>query len=144
MQYCRLFLLMVYTASFQLVQLFWPLVTFSVASCDSLTDSDLQLFIETEQDRTRLTFIQYHSPPLWGFLKEWQTLHTDTHTRQLVTETDLSVIGWSRDVLFASQLRIVDVQSRDFQDGVGQFVRFRLLLISFPESASRSAVPANQ
>jgi len=29
------------------------LVTFSVASCDSLTDSDLQLFIETEQDGTR-------------------------------------------------------------------------------------------
>ncbi len=29
-----------------------------VASCDSLTDSDLQLFIETEQDRTRHTFIQ--------------------------------------------------------------------------------------
>ena len=128
----------------QSVQLFWPLVTFSVASGYSLTDSDLQLFIETEQDQTRLTFKQYHSPPLWGFLKEWQTLHTDTHKRQLVTETDLSVIGWSRDVLFASQLRIVDVQSRDFRDGVGQFVRFRLLLISFPESASRSAVPANQ
>jgi len=31
----------------QLVQLFWPLVTFGVASGDSLTDSDLQLFIET-------------------------------------------------------------------------------------------------
>jgi len=34
----------------QPVQLFWPLVTFSVASGDSLTDSDLQLFIETERD----------------------------------------------------------------------------------------------
>ncbi len=37
----------------QPVQLFWPLVTFSVASGNCLTDSDLQLFIETEQDRTR-------------------------------------------------------------------------------------------
>jgi len=45
----------------QPVQLFWPLVTFSVASYNSLIDSDLQLFIETEQDRTRLTFIQYSS-----------------------------------------------------------------------------------
>jgi len=44
----------------QPVQLFWPLVTFSVASRDSLTDSDLQLFIETEQDRTRHMFIQYY------------------------------------------------------------------------------------
>jgi hypothetical protein len=37
----------------QPVQLFWPLVTFSVNSGDSLTDSALQIFIETEQDRTR-------------------------------------------------------------------------------------------
>jgi len=29
-----------------------------VASSDSLTDSDLQLFIETEQDQTRQSFIQ--------------------------------------------------------------------------------------
>jgi len=43
----------------QPVQLFWPLVTFSVVSGDSLTDSDLQLFKETEQDGTRHTFIQY-------------------------------------------------------------------------------------
>jgi len=42
----------------QPVQLFWSLVTFGVASGNSLTDSDLQLFIETEQDRTRHTFIQ--------------------------------------------------------------------------------------
>ncbi len=42
----------------QPVQLFWPLVTFSVTSCDNLTDSDLQLYIETEQDRTRHMFIQ--------------------------------------------------------------------------------------
>jgi hypothetical protein len=34
------------------------LVTFSIASRDSLTDSDLQLFIETEQDGTRHTFIE--------------------------------------------------------------------------------------
>jgi len=45
----------------QPVQLFWLLVTFSVASHNSLTDSDLQLFIETEQDRTRHIFIQYLS-----------------------------------------------------------------------------------
>ncbi len=37
----------------QPVQLFWLLVTFGIASGDSLTDSDLQLFIETEQDWTR-------------------------------------------------------------------------------------------
>jgi len=42
----------------QPVQLFWPLVTFSITSGDSSTDSDLQLFIETEQDRTRHSFIQ--------------------------------------------------------------------------------------
>jgi len=42
----------------QPVQLLQPLVTFSVASGDSLTDSDLQLFIETEQDQTTHTFIQ--------------------------------------------------------------------------------------
>jgi len=41
----------------QPIQLFWPLVTFSIASGDSLTDSDLQPFIETEQDRTRHSFI---------------------------------------------------------------------------------------
>jgi hypothetical protein len=35
----------------QPIQLFWQLVTFNVAFGDSLTDSDLQLFIETEQDR---------------------------------------------------------------------------------------------
>jgi len=35
------------------------LVIFSVASRDSLKDSDLQLFIETEQDQTRHMFIQY-------------------------------------------------------------------------------------
>jgi len=34
----------------QPVQLFWPLVTFSIASGNSLTYLDLQLFIETEQD----------------------------------------------------------------------------------------------
>jgi len=45
----------------QPVQLFWPLVTFSVASGDSLTDSDLQLFIETEQEHTIHTFIQYYN-----------------------------------------------------------------------------------
>ncbi len=39
----------------QSVQLFWPLVTFSVASGDSLTDSDLQLLIETK--RPNETFI---------------------------------------------------------------------------------------
>jgi len=43
----------------QLVQLFWQLVTFGVASSDSLTDSELQLLIETEQDWTRHSFIQY-------------------------------------------------------------------------------------
>ncbi len=42
----------------QPVQLFWPLVTFGVASSNSLTDSDLQLLIETEQDLTRHSFIQ--------------------------------------------------------------------------------------
>jgi len=31
----------------------WQFVNFSVASGDSLTDSDLQLLIETEQDQTR-------------------------------------------------------------------------------------------
>jgi len=54
----------------QPVQLFWLLVTFRVASCNSLTDSDLQLFIETEQYRTRHTFIQYKFLKwtfLWGF-----------------------------------------------------------------------------
>ncbi len=35
-----------------------PLVTFGVASSDSLTDSDLQLLIEAEQDQTRHSFIQ--------------------------------------------------------------------------------------
>jgi len=40
-------------------QLFWLLVTFIVASGDSLADSDLQLFIETEQDQMRHTIIQY-------------------------------------------------------------------------------------
>ncbi len=44
----------------QPVQLFWPLVTFSVASGDSLTDSDLQLFVETEQDGTRHSFKKYY------------------------------------------------------------------------------------
>jgi len=39
-------------------QLFAPLVTFGVASSDSLTDSDLQLLIEAEQDQTRHSFIQ--------------------------------------------------------------------------------------
>jgi hypothetical protein len=41
----------------QPVQLFLPLVTFSVASGNSLTDLDLKLFIETEQDWTRHTTI---------------------------------------------------------------------------------------
>jgi len=36
----------------------WPLVNFSVASGNSLTDADFQLFIETEQDGTRHSFIQ--------------------------------------------------------------------------------------
>ncbi len=42
----------------QPVQLFWPLVTVDVTSSDSWTDSDLQLLIETEQDKTRHSFIQ--------------------------------------------------------------------------------------
>jgi hypothetical protein len=42
----------------QPVQLFWPLVTFSIASSDSLTDLDLQLLTETEQDQMRHSFIQ--------------------------------------------------------------------------------------
>jgi len=45
----------------QPVQLFWLLVTFSIASGNCLTDSDLQLFIETEQDQRRHTFIKYVS-----------------------------------------------------------------------------------
>jgi len=59
------------------VQLFRTLVTFSVASSDSLADSDLQLFIETEQDWTRLTFIQYVEEQMgFGLLKinEWPEL----------------------------------------------------------------------
>ncbi len=48
----------------QPVQLFWPLVTFSVASGNSLTHSDLQLFTETEHDRlTRHSFTQYYPSP---------------------------------------------------------------------------------
>ncbi len=43
----------------QSVQLFWPLVTFGIANSDNLTDLDLQLFTETEQDQTRHSFIQY-------------------------------------------------------------------------------------
>jgi len=35
------------------------LVTFGIASSDSLIDLDLQLLIETEQDRMTLSFIQY-------------------------------------------------------------------------------------
>jgi hypothetical protein len=38
-----------------------------VASGNSLTDSDLQLFIETEQDRTRHTFIQYYNNSIQFF-----------------------------------------------------------------------------
>jgi len=53
----------------QPAQLFWQLVTFSVASGNSLTDSDLQLFIETEQDRTRHTFIQYLLKSSLSFLQ---------------------------------------------------------------------------
>jgi len=46
----------------QPVQLFLLLVTFSVASIDSLTDSDSdwQLFIETEQDQTRHSLHLYN------------------------------------------------------------------------------------
>jgi len=44
----------------QPVQLFWPLVTFSVASSNSLTDSDLQPLTNTEQDLRRHSFIQYY------------------------------------------------------------------------------------
>jgi len=36
----------------------WSLVTLGVASSDSLTDLDLQLLIETEQDWMRHSFIQ--------------------------------------------------------------------------------------
>ncbi len=43
----------------QPVQLFWPLVTFGVASSNSLTDSDLQRLTETEKYETRHSFIQY-------------------------------------------------------------------------------------
>ncbi len=43
----------------QPVQLFNRWSLHSIASCDSWTDSDLQLFIETEQDQTKLSFIQY-------------------------------------------------------------------------------------
>ncbi len=50
----------------QPVQLFWPLVTFGVTSGNSLTDSELQLFIETEKDQTRYLFIQY-----WLYFGSW-------------------------------------------------------------------------
>jgi len=47
----------------QPVQLFWLLVTFSVPSGDSLTDSDLQQLIETEQD-CKLDIHSYIPTPL--------------------------------------------------------------------------------
>jgi len=46
----------------QPVQLFWLLVTFRVASCNSLTDSDLQLFIKTEQFKTKFSLFRDKIP----------------------------------------------------------------------------------
>jgi hypothetical protein len=49
------------------------LVTFGIAHGDSLTDSDLQLFIKTEQDPTRHTFIQYISKKMCNSNEELVT-----------------------------------------------------------------------
>ncbi len=60
MQYCHLFQLMFGTGVCPISTAVWLLVTFSVTSGNSLTDSDLQLLIETEHDQTRHSFIQYY------------------------------------------------------------------------------------
>jgi len=52
------FQLIFHTCACTTIQLFRPLVTFGVTSSDSLTDSDLQLLSETEQDQMRHSFIQ--------------------------------------------------------------------------------------
>ncbi len=75
----------------QPVQLFWPLVTFSVASGNSLTDSDLQLFIETEitqlqtEDLTQETGIT---------LAQIADL-----THQIETENDLGIIHLQEETI---------------------------------------------
>jgi len=58
MQDCRLFKLIFDTGACPTSTAVLIVGHFSVASGNSLTDSDLQLFIETEQDRTRHSFIQ--------------------------------------------------------------------------------------
>jgi len=53
----------------QPVQLFWRLVTFGITSNDSLTDSDLQMLTETDQEQRRHSFIQYSAFLSYQMLK---------------------------------------------------------------------------
>lgn len=84
------------------------------------------------------------TPPLYGVTSRVLTyilLHRDYNKDGL---TDLKMIRWSRSFWLASGLRIVELQSGDFRNGVRKFVSLRQLLFSLPELMSRAAVPADQ
>jgi hypothetical protein len=62
----------------------WSLLSFT--SCNSWTDLDLQLFIETEQDQTRLSFIQYqYYSSQKKFFRKCSILHSVQKIVALIT-----------------------------------------------------------
>jgi len=66
MQDCHLFPFITHASP--TIQLLYCWFIIGVAFSNSLTDSDLQLLIETEQDQTRQSFFQYYLKYLYHFI----------------------------------------------------------------------------
>jgi len=108
MQDCSFFSWSLIQALAQLVQLFWLLVTFSIASGNSLTDSDLQLFIETETrpNETFIYTINLVANDVWltahRFGQFWR--NSSTKSGNMVSFSGKSIVGEIERQIFGRTL----------------------------------------